>query len=296
MSIRTVLCALCIVFVGVTNIGCGGGAGSAGGSSGTVVPQCSSDTFASSLYSVNTSISGQNGWYVDLIANFDEKILDVGSQACRGKGVWQLSNKVTSGGFGNQPMSPTQNTSAGESTVRDPGGGDSMAISFYIRTVSGNADGSAFTLSFSPDSADRHTYLRFVNDENTDRGFRMFAIDGAGLTAHDVKNNMTRATWMHIQIESENPDGGSNDIVRVYVDGVLVDTHTSWEDWRTALPATTLSISRVLFRINALPSAEGPFIDNQALGFYIDDFRQWTYNASNPSVHIEEYKTGFEVL
>jgi len=296
MSIKAALSIVGILVIASLNMGCGGGSGSAGGSSGTVVPQCSSDTFTSNLFTVNASINGQDNWYVDLAANFDEKILDLGSLACRGKGVWQLSNKIVSGGFGNQPISPIQATSAGESTVRDPGGGDSMAVSFYIRTVSSNADGSAFTLSLSPDSADRHTHLRFVNDINGDNGFNMYTADGAALTTHIVKTQMTRAQWMHIKIESENPDGSSNDIVRIYVDGVLAGTYTSWEDWRTALPATTLSISRVLFRMSALPSAEGPFVDNQAQGFYIDDFRQWTYNSSNPGVHIEEYQTSFEVI
>lgn len=272
--------------------GCGGSGGSTASSPATIA--CSTETFTSATYTAG-SINAQNGWFVDPAANFDEAIVDTSSNACRGKGVWKLSNKVSSSGFGNQPLSPQQGTSAGESTVRDSGGGDSMAISFYIRTISVNADGSAFTLSLSPDSADRHTYLRFVNDEDSDRGFRMFGVDGAALASHDVKNNMARGIWMHIKIESENPDGSSNDIVRVYVNGNLVDTYTSWEDWRTALPATTLSISRVLFRISSLPSAEGAFANNQAQGFYFDDFKQWTYNRSNPATHFEEYATGFEV-
>ena len=206
MAIKSLLSIIVVLPVFMLFIGCGSSS-SVGGTSGAMTP--------SYYFTVGASINGQNGWYVDPIALFNEKILDVGSNAFSGKGVWQLSNKVASSAFGNQPQSPTQNKSAGESTVRDPGGVNSMAISFYIRTVSGNADGSAFTLSLSPDSADRHTYLRFVNDENTDRGFRMFAIDGVGLTSHDVQNNMARATWIKIKIESENPDGSSNDIVRV---------------------------------------------------------------------------------
>jgi hypothetical protein len=188
---------------------------------------CGGATFISDTYSVNTSINGQNNWYADPAANFDEMILNVGSDACRGHGVWKISNAVVSGGFGNQPISPAFTKASGESTVRSVGAGDSMSYSFFFRTKSASADGSAIVVSLSPTSADRHDYLRFVNDLDAKGGFQIYTVDGAALTQKNITQNISRGVWHHIKVVNTNPDGSSDDIVKAYLDGVLVSTHTT---------------------------------------------------------------------
>ena len=260
---------------------------------------CGGPTFTSPLFTAGT-INGQSGWFSDPASRFDEAIVDLGIGACRGKGVWKIGNAVTSTAFSNQPQSPSLQLTAGESAVRSIGGGDTMEVSFFIRTVSAaGADGSAFTFSLSPGTADRHNYLRFVNDDNADGGFQAVAIDGVNLDQnHIVKNNIGRGQWHHIRIRNRNVDGlngdgSGNDIVEAYFDGVLVSTHTTWEAWRAALPATTLAVNRSLFRLAAAASSFGAFAT--PLGFYIDDYTQTITNSSNPGVILAEYKTGFEV-
>lgn len=256
--------------------------------------QCGGATFVSDTYAVNTSINAQNSWYSDPAANFDEKILNIGSQACRGNGVWHISNAVTSGGFGNQPISPAFTKANGETTVRTAGAGDSMAYSFFFRTKSSVADGSSVTLSLSPTSADRHDYLRILNHLDASGGLQLISIDGVGLVSKNIVQNISRGIWHHILLTNTNPDGTGNDVVKVYLDGSLVSTHTSWEDWRTAIPATTLAVTRILFRLNVLASTVDPSFTATPEGFYIDDFEQRSFDSSSPSTAIESYSTGFE--
>jgi hypothetical protein len=255
---------------------------------------CGGETFASAMFSTG-SINGQEGWFVDPSAGFDEGIVSLGSGACRGNGVWMLNNSVTSGAFGNQPQSPAFPESAGESSVRGAGGGDTMAVSFFFRTVSAAADGSTFTHSFSPSTADRQTYLRFVNDLDSNGGLRIYSIDGVLLDQiHPQAANLSRAGWHHVRVVDLNVDGAANDVVTVSIDGVLVGTFSTWESWRAALPAPTLAVSRSLFRL-AIGAGTVDASFTSPLGFYIDDYIQEVFNSSAPTAILESYKTGFEV-
>jgi len=263
------------------------------------VADCSAETFASDIFAAG-SIHGQHGWNSDPASAFDESVVDLGSSACRGKGVWRIGNAVVSGGFGNQPLSPALALSAGESTVRGAGGGDTFEVSFHVRTVdAASADGSSFVLSLSPAAADRHTYLRFTNDDDADGGFNLVAIDGASLNqTHAVATAVSRGLWHHIRIRNRNidglnGDGSANDLVEVFLDGVLVSTHSTWEDWRATLPAATLAVNRTLFRMAVAANAFGAFAAPR--GYYIDDYVQRTFDSANPAAILEEHRTGFEL-
>jgi hypothetical protein len=255
---------------------------------------CGGATFVSDTYTVDTSINGQNGWFADPASNFSEAILNVGTDACRGHGVWKISNAVVSSAFGNQPISPAFTKANGESTVKSIGGGDSMSYSFFFRTKSTQADGSTMTLSLSPTTADRHDYLRFENNLDGNNGLQIYAFDGATFTQHNVALNITRGLWHHVALVNTNPDGGGNDVVKVYLDGMLVSTHTTWEDWRTALPAVTLAVTRVLFRLSVTSASVDASFTSPPEGFYIDDFIQSSFKSSQPDTIIESYATGFE--
>jgi len=68
-------------------------------------------------------------------------------------------------------------------------------------------------------------------------------------------------------------EGPANDIVKVSVDGVLVHTGTSWEDYfRNEERNPTRTVSRVLFRTGgtAAPATAGKgfLIDNLSLATY----------------------------
>ncbi|MEO9040311.1 MAG: hypothetical protein ABI265_09815 [Gallionella sp.] len=260
---------------------------------------CGSATFASAIYSTG-SINGQDGWFVDPAALFDEGVVNLGPGACRGKGVWKIDNTVISGGFGNQPQSPVFVESAGESSVRSAGGGDTMTVSFFIKTISSGADGSSFTHSFSPTVADRQTYVRFDNTLDANGGFQIYSIDGLLLDqTHTLATHLSRNVWHKIKIVDINVDGLSaggiaNDVVNVFIDGNFAGTFSTWESWRAAIPSATLAVTRSLFRLNISAAADDPSFTSPQ-GFYIDDYVQEITNSSAPTTIIESYKTGFEV-
>ncbi|MEO8144806.1 MAG: hypothetical protein ABI654_11390 [Betaproteobacteria bacterium] len=298
------LCIAALLVALATAAGCGSG-GDDGGPAAAAPPVpipahlCGGETFASPIFATAT-INGQDGWFVDPAGGFDEGIVALGSGACRGNGVWKLNNAVTSGAFGNQPVSPAFPQSAGESSVRSAGGGDTMVVSFFFRAVSPTADGSTFTHSFSPTSSDRHTYLRFTNDLDANGGFRIISIDGVLLDqTHSFASNLSRTAWHHVRIVNLNVDGlapGSiaNDVVSIWIDGTLAGTFSTWESWRVALPAATLAVTRSLFRLSiAAASVDPSFTSPQ--GFYLDDYVQQVLDSSSPATILESYKTGFEV-
>jgi len=258
------------------------------------VNYCGGTPYSANLMTIG-SIHGQDGWFSDPSASFDQSVMS-SANSCKGNGVWFLNSDVGSSAFGNQPQSPEFALTAGESTVSN-GGGDTFEASFFIRTVSTSADNSGFTLSFSPgpvrlsndplqSGTDRHNWLRFENSPDASGGFRIYALDGNLIAYKGVVNQLQRANWLHVRIVNYNADGPSNDVVMVYVNDLLVSTHSTWEDWRSSLPATTLAVNHVLFRISAaIPGSQG---------FLIDEFEQKTYNYSKPSVIIQQYKTSFE--
>lgn len=252
------------------------------------VIKCADNKFTSETFNLGR-INSQFGWESAAGEAFDEEIENIGSQACRGQGVWRISNSYASGGFGNQPRSPAFTKSSGESTLRSPGGGDSMYYEFFFRTKSVVSDSSAMDVSFaSSPSIDRLDLIRISNASDLSKGLQILMRDGVNLNVHEVAINLTRGVWHHLKVVVQTPDGFNNDVLKIYVNGILAGTYTTWENWRQAQPASNLAFSRVLFRIPAtihVPTAEG---------FYLDDFQQVTFDSSAPTVPIESYRTGFE--
>ena len=131
--------------------------------------------------------------------------------------------------------------------------------------------------SISPDRGDgsRMSYLRF--EDNTG-GIDVFFDDVQGTTnpANFVKTKIAtgldRTVPHTIKLTMDFLDGPSNDIIKVYIDGSLVHTGTSWENYyrydSEASPKNTPRIVKtVLFRQSgtAVPADAGN-------GFLIDNF------------------------
>ena len=291
------------LFIGLFSIvgnGCSGGAGgkdSESSSSGscstpvTVATTCGGATFTSDSFTANVSINGQNNWYVDTGVGFEEEILSIGGGACRGSGVWLVNNNVYSTAYSNQPASPAFTNTYGDSSLRT-GTGDSMSTSFFFKTVSSSADGSSFTVNLSPNSQGRLTYLRFENNLDGNGGLQLVAYTD-NFSTDVVATNISRGTWHHIRIEMTAPTGTANDVVKVYLDGTLVDTHSTLEAYYASVPQATPVVSRVMFRLAIDP----PYFDGSfttSAGFYIDDFIQRAYDSACEGVTLESYSTGFE--
>lgn len=247
------------------------------------------------------SINSQNGWSA---TGYDEQVENVGPAAQTGQNVWRLSNKVVSGSYSGQPLSPQLPESAGESTVRSAGGGDAMEAVFWMQPVSPSADGSAITISMSPTTADRQTYFRIENNQDANGGYQITVID-----YYDVNNTNTyrtfvpstgisRTAWAKVRLVLETPDGGTNDVFQVFLNDALVGTYSSWEDyhtWPLGGNSVTEAVDRLLFRVSIAPSGFDPsFVDADARGFYFDNLCYRVYNRATPGSTIQFYRTGFE--
>lgn len=181
------------------------------------------------------NIDGQEGWSktggydveVASVSDFDaaEKY-GFGTQALR------ASNEITSGSFGDHTFSPGVAEEAGE--------GD--AVHFYTASFTiGTAlatEQTGMTMSVSPDHGDggRMSYLRFDDME-----------DGVHVTFFDTVNagtagettqwrstdiaTLSRDQSHSIKFEIAFVDGAANDVVKIFVDGVLAHTGTTWEDY-----------------------------------------------------------------
>jgi hypothetical protein len=70
-------------------------------------------------------------------------------------------------------------------------------------------------------------------------------------------------------------DGPSNDIVKVYLDGSLIHTGTSWEDYARSVGGAPNPVDSIMFRVSgtAAPLTLGK-------GFLIDNF--YTYSGPVP--------------
>jgi hypothetical protein len=160
----------------------------------------------------------------------------------------RISDAVTSGSFGDQTFSPGLADEAGESgAVNIPAlsGGlrqPHFDASFLIGTTQADQQcvecPTPLHMTVSPDRGDgaRMSYLRF---EDKADGVHVFFIDvtdpgrvpnGETFNETDIAT-IDRAHSHLISFSIDLKDGPANDQVKIYVDGVLKKTGTTWEDY-----------------------------------------------------------------
>lgn len=238
-------------------------------------------TFESPTYAVG-NINGQDGWtktgaYDAAVTANTYGFASLGSQVLR------ISNAVTSGAFGDQTFSKSLVNEAGE-TVSTSGGMSGgtrqphFEAQFDIASAS-TTQQSGLVLSVSPDRGDgsRMSYLRFVDDA---AGVDVFFDDVSGTSSPvsfnetQVANNLSRGSVHTIKFVMDFVDGPSNDVVKIYIDGSLVHTGTSWENYyrydaEASAEQTPRTTDDLIFRAGgtAAPatSGEGFLIDNVML-------------------------------
>lgn len=220
------------------------------------------------------SIDGQDGW-VATGPLFDQAVVQHAplyqAPASFGDQSWRVSNAVTSGSFSNQPFSKPLADEAGETTAEN--GGQSAGTrqpcfkaEFTVASATGAAqDGLRVTVS--PDRGDG-ARMSFVSVAHTatDLNVSFFDVQGVNGTApcfqcaNFVETDLGDfdATVPHtVRIEMHFVEGGSNDVVKVFVDDVLKHTGTSWEDYYTMdtesspnPPRVSRTVDSLLFRIS----------------------------------------------
>ena len=187
------------------------------------------------------SISGQQGWSNAVNPAYDQAVVvNAGAPASFGAQSFRISDAVTSGSFGDWVFSKPLTNSVGETsaTAGPYSAGTKQAhfeMSFDI--VSTQAEQQpGLHISVSPDRGDgsRMSYLRFEDGAN---GINVFFDDVQGTSnpanfvETQIASGLSRTTPHTVKLTMDVVDGASNDVVNVYIDGVLVHTGTSWENY-----------------------------------------------------------------
>ncbi len=233
--------------------------------------------------------------------NLDEAIVDDGT----GNKVWRISNQYSYTSYSSQPFSPRAAQVAGQagsSLWNDFGPDHTNPYSpahyganpttnlfhsgFDVRSATGAAQpGMTITVSASAkQSAVRQTYLRIL--DNGTNGLDMVFNDDFG--NHTIATGLDYGSWHHIDMDIEFVDGlidfagnpytlhpgdpgfnagdvYGNDIVKVYVDGQLAITGTSWEGYFYGYENGKIqAVDSLLFRV----ASQANTLDG---GYYFDN-------------------------
>jgi hypothetical protein len=230
------------------------------------------------------SIHNQDGWSSlgsagQGCAQYDHAVVsNSGAPATFGTQSLRISNAVTSGCFGDHTFSKPLVNEAGETSAENGGLSRGVRQNYFeaewqfASTVPG-AEQPGLSVVASPDRGDG-ARMSWVQMLDTPTGLEVNFFDYQRTANDFVETNLVgslnRAVPHTIKITMDFVDGDSNDIVRVYVDGVLKHTGTSWEDYyRDQETNPTRTVDSILFRTggDAAPATAGQgfLIDNMLL-------------------------------
>ncbi len=243
---------------------------------------------------VTGTIHLQNGWSSSGSApnspGFDHAVVNNSSLPTAppvsfGAQSLRMSNAVTGGGFNDFTFSSSIVNEAGEATANNGGlSGGTRQRQFTAQWdfISADPTGAqaGLALTASPDRGDG-ARMSFVQMLDTPGGININFFDyqralgntcasGANFVPTLVATGLSRTVVHTIRIEMDFLPGIANDVVRIYVDGVLSHTGTSWEDYfRDCEPPSTRTVDSILFRQGGAPSpastGKGFLVDNLTL-------------------------------
>jgi len=260
-------------------------------------------------YTLGT-VNGQDGWSSlgaagSGCAVYDHTIAaNTYGYASFGTKSLRMSNAVTSGCFGDQTFSKSLTDEAGETSAVSDGLSGGVRQNFFTAqwdfasTVPGSEQ-PGLSVVASPDRGDG-ARMSWVQMRDTPTGLEVNFYDyqsGAvevGCTTGDnfifsnVASGLDRTVPHTIKITMQFVDGSANDVVKVYVDGVLGHTGTSWEDYfRECEPNPTRTVDSILFRTGgaAAPATAG-------YGFVIDNLSLTSSILVGPPTSKDQCKNG----
>ena len=235
-------------------------------------------------FTTGASVNGQGGWGVS--GTYDEEVVVDGT----GNTVWRVSNAITSYNFHNQPFAPrpggipTDTTTdpvngnpgsfAGESSTG--AGFDRFTTGFDFRSATGQTqDGLSITFSADSGQGGRHGFIDIEDNGVDGLNIVTFDVDSGGnfVGPLTIATGLSYDVFHSFSMEILFEDGADNDVVNYFVDGSLVHTGQSWEQFYTnaqaALHPLGVPVQTGLFRISG---AEVPGVDGG--GLFIDNFSQ----------------------
>ncbi len=232
-------------------------------------------------------INGQDGWSSlgatgSGCALYDQKVDGSFGYSTFGAQSLRISDAVTSGCFGDQVFAKPLFNAVGEA--------DSTAGSFSTGTlqrhfemqfdIASTVPGSqqpGLHSSVSPDRGDgsRMSYLRF---EDGTAGIDVFFVDVQGTSnpanfvETQIATGLNRAIPHTVKLTLDVLDGPSNDIVKVWIDGVLVQTGTSWENYYRYDPEASAEQSPRITKTVIFRSSGAAIPEDLGKGFLFDNF------------------------
>lgn len=244
----------------------------------TRTAEAASDGFES--YSLGT-VNGQDGWVVGPGSGqaYDQAVVDPTTFGVSGLGSRSLRvSSAHADGNMSQIVTPSISGEAGESTAVS-GGLSSGPRSNYFEAswsvVSADTNyQEGLQITVSPDRGDGSRYS-WIQMADTPTGLAVNFNDYSGGSFHQitVASGLNRSVVHTLKVTMHLKDGPANDVVNIYVDGALVHTGTTWEDyfrdWDGGTPRTVDSLN---FRAGA--SAPTYQLNIPALlgkGFLIDN-------------------------
>jgi len=245
------------------------------------------------------SINGQQGWGAQNLAipvnpNLDQAVVaNVGAPPSFGAQSWRFSNSYTTGSFGDQVFSPSAPDEAGETSAEGGGlSGGTRETRFTARwdfaSASPGGEQVGLGITASPDRGDgaRMSWVRM--EDHADGLAVLFndyqqALDpgcstGDGFVETTIAAGLSRSSAHTVEVVMDFVDGPANDVVAVSVDGSLVHTGTSWEDYfRDCEGNATRTVDSLLFRSSGTAQPA-----NAGLGFLIDNVSMETETLAVP--------------
>jgi hypothetical protein len=258
-------------------------------------------TFEPPTYTVG-NINGQAGW--TKTGPYDAGVVATSAfPAAAGYGfgtqALRISSSVTSGSFGDQTFAPPVTSPAGESTPLNH-----FQASFSIGTAVATEQ-PGLQLSVSPDdgTGGRMGYLRFVDESD---GVHVFFDDASdpgpvGTTATFNETDiatLSRAQAHSIEFSMTFVPGPANDVVQIYIDGKLVHTGGSWEDYYRYDPeqAANHNIVPVTRTLIFREGSWDPVTTTAGNGFLIDNVSMASSGVTAPTAKSECKKGGWKTF
>jgi uncharacterized repeat protein (TIGR01451 family) len=255
-------------------------------------------TFEPPTYSTTTpgpppgSIDGQDGWAgsggTPINPLIDQAVVATsafGSPTGFDAQSFRMSNAYTDGSFADWPFSPSLTNEAGETNAVSDGfsGGirqPHFEASFDVASAVPTAEQPGLQISISPDRGDG-ARMSFLRVRDTPTGLAVDFIDyesglhetgcatGSNFVLTTVATGLSRSAVHTIGLTMDFLDGPANDVVKVYVDGHLVHTGTSWEDYfRECELNPTRTVDSLIFQAR---TSGGTAVGTLGNGFLFDN-------------------------
>lgn len=256
------------------------------------------------------TVDMQNGWTTrdgftsaTTVGKWDQQVMDV-NDANGSRRVFRMSNAITSGTYASQVFSSTTAQVAGEANAalwNDRGtngsapfnpvqyGAYAASDTFYSKVAFRSATGAAqagLSLTLSASAKQSAVRMTWINLQDTGSGFNVNYYESVGggtfpASSTTIASGLSYADLHTLEmgitfVDGVDTVGGQvfgNDVVRIWLNGSLIHTGTTWESYYynyeriTAGTPRLQAVDSMLFRVSGTAAA-----GTSGNGFYFEDF------------------------